>query len=358
MSHFTVVVVGENPEKQLAPFHEYECTGVDDEFVHDIDKKEEVIKEYKESKKSMVKTPDGELVDPYDDRFYREMTLDERIKHKNDMLGFQEELREKGMFVSNKRIHFIPEDCQEIEIPLCECMTLREYVESEGYDIVESKEEVNVYDKHKFRYAVFNGNEAVEIVQRTNPNSKWDWYMLGGRWTVFWKLKKGVQIRLGRPGIGRNEARKGYSDQARICDIDLDGMIEDRVKDALELWDKVHEVLDKHPPIIKWCDIDKTDIKKARKEYNGHPAMRELWDKRLFVEVEDFIVPQEKYIDDVTASVAVPFAVVMNEKWYAKGDMGWWAVTSNEINNWPEEYQKLIKDLPPETKLSLYDCHI
>ncbi len=27
MSHFTVLVVGDNVEEQLAPFHEFECTG-------------------------------------------------------------------------------------------------------------------------------------------------------------------------------------------------------------------------------------------------------------------------------------------------------------------------------------------
>jgi hypothetical protein len=26
MSHFTVLVIGDNPEEQLAPYHEFECT--------------------------------------------------------------------------------------------------------------------------------------------------------------------------------------------------------------------------------------------------------------------------------------------------------------------------------------------
>ena len=29
MSHFLVLVIGDNPEKQLAPYHEFECTVVD-----------------------------------------------------------------------------------------------------------------------------------------------------------------------------------------------------------------------------------------------------------------------------------------------------------------------------------------
>jgi hypothetical protein len=37
MSHFAVLVIGEDPKKQLAPFHEFECTGRNDEFVVDVD---------------------------------------------------------------------------------------------------------------------------------------------------------------------------------------------------------------------------------------------------------------------------------------------------------------------------------
>ena len=37
MSHFTVMVFGENVEEQLAPFHEFECTGTNDQYVQDVD---------------------------------------------------------------------------------------------------------------------------------------------------------------------------------------------------------------------------------------------------------------------------------------------------------------------------------
>ena len=33
MSHYSVLVIGENVEEQLAPFHEFECTGDDNEYV-------------------------------------------------------------------------------------------------------------------------------------------------------------------------------------------------------------------------------------------------------------------------------------------------------------------------------------
>ena len=46
MSHFSCVVIGDDPAFQLAPFHEFECTGRDDEFVQNIDRLEDVRSEY------------------------------------------------------------------------------------------------------------------------------------------------------------------------------------------------------------------------------------------------------------------------------------------------------------------------
>jgi hypothetical protein len=42
MSHFTVMVIGDDVEKQLAGFHEFECTGDDNEYVKDVDITDEV----------------------------------------------------------------------------------------------------------------------------------------------------------------------------------------------------------------------------------------------------------------------------------------------------------------------------
>jgi hypothetical protein len=37
MSHFTTLVIGDDVESALAPYHEYECTGVNDQYVVDVD---------------------------------------------------------------------------------------------------------------------------------------------------------------------------------------------------------------------------------------------------------------------------------------------------------------------------------
>lgn len=46
MTHFSVLIIGDNPEGQLAPYHQYECTGINDEYVKDVDCTSEFFKEF------------------------------------------------------------------------------------------------------------------------------------------------------------------------------------------------------------------------------------------------------------------------------------------------------------------------
>ena len=50
----------------------------------------------------------------------------------------------------------------------------------------------------------------------------------------------------------------------------------------------------------------------------------------------------------------IPFALIINGKWYEKGKMGWWGFVSDkkEENEWEDEFRQLIDKLPNETELS------
>lgn len=106
-----------------------------------------------------------------------------------------------------------------------------------------------------------NGN----IYSTYNPNSKWDWYTIGGRWTG---------------GLVTKEGRETNSDY--VSEID---------------WDKTN----------------------------------------------------------------IPFAFITpNGIWHEKGEMGWWAIVTNEKeqDNWEEEFKKAIKKLDNNVLVTLVDCHI
>ena len=129
MSHFTVMVIGENHEKQLAPFHEFECTGNNDEYVQDEDVTEEI---------------------------------QARIDDKEDPESIEEALGYYGL--EDK----IVDDESKVEKVGDECV-------------------------HKYGYAIVKDGKLIKAVNRTNPNRKWDWWQMGGRWSGFLKLKEGAE---------------------------------------------------------------------------------------------------------------------------------------------------------------------
>lgn len=45
MSHFSVMVIGDDIEEQLQPFHEFECTDTDDKYVQDVDVTAELLEQ-------------------------------------------------------------------------------------------------------------------------------------------------------------------------------------------------------------------------------------------------------------------------------------------------------------------------
>ena len=56
-----------------------------------------------------------------------------------------------------------------------------------------------------------------------NPNSKWDWWALGGRWTGIYKLRPGAITGIvGRTGVFGDPAPAGHVDVARKGDIDTE----------------------------------------------------------------------------------------------------------------------------------------
>ena len=159
-----------------------------------------------------------------------------------------------------------------------------------------------------------------------NINEKWDWYEMGGRWSGFFKLKEGASGKIGKPGVFNNNPRSGYVDQAFKKDIDFEGMIKDSIKIYEETWENSRNEKDIVTLYYKY-GIQKDDTK-------------------------------ESYIK--RGSSISTFAILFEGKWYEKGNMGWWGLVSNEKdeNEWDDEFNKLLNNLPDDTLLTLVDCHI
>lgn len=284
MSHFTVLVAGADLDAQLQPFHEFECTGVDDDFVIDKDITEEISGEAAEDEHGLS----GAL---------ENHGLDDRI--------------------------------------------------------VADESEVKRGDTHKYGFAVVVNGKLVRAVKRTNPNKKWDWWLIGGRWPRFWLLKDGSRCA-----------------SALKKDIDLPGMRDAAAVRITEQFSAFADLFTGEIP--DWAALlEQHGLEKARAIYNEHPMIVAIHerDQKLGRVLPLFGVSiREHFCNGDLAAVVErertkavsTFAVLLDGVWHERGSMGWWGSVSDARDEkvWAREYQAMLAQIPDDTLLSVIDCHI
>lgn len=292
MSHFTVLLIGDNIEEQLAPFCE---------------------------------------------------SLDYNNEEDRPFLEFKDDSEDLISYNENKPFEYAFEGKTPREV----------YPTYEAY--LKDWAGLSEKDTHTGKYGYWY-----------NPNAKWDWYVIGGRWPDFFKLKsKGSE----------------YTDQAKIKDIDFDGMRKKDGQEAKKRYESVERLFGSIPQLEKrWKDIvDKNgaysnmSIEDKRTLYHNQPSMKLLksaqistdiskedHDLLIWLNLEDYQVTKEDYIQKAMDGAISTFALIKDGKWFERGQMGWWGCVGNEKEEslWDTEFSNLIKDLPDETLLTVIDCHI
>lgn len=152
-----------------------------------------------------------------------------------------------------------------------------------------------------------------------NENARWDWWMVGGRWSGFLQL-------------------------------DYDPAEDPRNIETCDLCKGTGKRND--GPGQQQRRIDPTYTCNGC----GGKGKAVKWPTQWAQDVPG----NQCQIKDLPAGVRPSLAVVHEGKWYERGKMGWFGVVHNEKpdDQWNEEHAKLIKGLPPETWLTVVDCHI
>lgn len=305
MSHFTVLVIGENVEAQLQPFHEFECTGCNDQYVLD----EDITAEIQE------RIDDGETLD--------------------DALGYYG-LEEK-IVDDESKVDTVGDDCD-----------------------------------HKYGYAIVKDGVLIKAVNRTNPNRKWDWYQIGGRWSGMLRLKPGAKGMNGeRSWVNRGQPTDAnYCDSALKKDIDFTTMRDLACEEAAKRWDDAHAIIG-DCTWLTWKQVqaqitegqgEKTVWDVRREFYHAQEALKALREKfdNPFADLDEYLTPRFTFINAARNAAGTTFAVLKDGEWFEKGEMGWWGMVSDEKGQgvWNEQFAKLIDDLPDDTRLTVVDAHI
>lgn len=293
MSHFSVLITGPNIEEQLQPFHEFECTGTNDQYIQEQD--------------------------------------------------VTEECREKGL------------DWYGLEDRT-----------------VDSESEINREGEHKYGYAILNGDGTiVKAIKRTNPNSKWDWWVVGGRWSNFLKLKLGEKGERGIFGTERNEDT-GFCDQALKGNVDFEGMrntagAEAKVKYDRAVKSRLRCGFAGDATWLTWEHVRDVmfpgHIDKARAFYNEQPVLKavsNVLDEGPFANTDQYLLSREVYIQQARNKATVSYAVLHEGQWISRGEMGWFGCSNDKLTQeeWNSKVNEMLDSLPDNTLLTVVDCHI
>jgi hypothetical protein len=289
VSHFSVLVVTQSPDEEeltslLQPYHEFECTGIDDQYVQDIDLTEEALAQFAD-------------FDRNDDEF---------IFRVESYYGFP-----------------VKGDCSE---------------EDEAYGYITLDED----------------GKLKSVVRRTNPNRKWDWWQVGGRWSGLLLTRLGEKV-----------------DQAQKINIDFDLMVAKNISRQVQKYEMVQECLATQvEPFMTWEETRKLypgDIDKAQEVYNRQPAMIALRAKNEERGCFDFLFngfeemskqTLSDCIDQAKREALLTFAYLDTNGWQQRGQMGWFSVFSDKNDDWNFHLKKLIEEIPDDHYLTIVDCHI
>lgn len=365
MSHFSVLVIGENIEAALQPFHEFECTGTSDRYVVDVDETDEYRKQYADRTESRLRAPDGELFSPYDNHFYRDPTDEEKKKIGpftgsgvgNGLSWLSQDWGDgKGY---RAKIRFAPEGYEPVEVPTREMMSFRDWVEVHTErKIVQPGEEPDVNATHKYGYIrVDAAGEVVQIIDRTNPNKKWDWWTIGGCYSGRLLLKSGAK-----------------ADQASAGEVDWEGMLAEKARVAGETFDKIKATVGDRE-VLTWAQVHaraqagELTWDAARDLYNGQQILNELYESGAIGRwggAEDLsqvlsAPSREEYVDRYSKTMGTLWAMLYDGKWYERGEMGWFGMsdtTDESLADYATTFWATVRALPADTVVTCVDCHI
>lgn len=210
------------------------------------------------------------------------------------------------------------EECQDesltgrIKLLKERCKGKSEWTDEEIYD--DFVERMQQYNNSLFDNSSWFDEDG-NLVVTYNPDAKYDWYSVGGRWTGYFAKKPDGDGVLGVPGVFGNEPRENYVDIIKVKDIDWEQMTADIIKERSLRYDL--EMANNIDGITK----------------------------------EDYI---NRPISHAT------FAILHDGVWHEQGQMGWFAYVENEKpqDEWDAYFKSIINSLDPDDEVTLVDCHI
>lgn len=228
--------------------------------------------------------------------------------------------------------------------------------------------------KHKYGYVQVDSTGNVEaVIKRTNPNKKWDYWRVGGRYRAKLQVRdSAVSAVASDPSWEWRDSTdlpEGF-DSACVADIDFDKMKavavqarKDWASDCINKCGLSREAFDsgcrqQKESHAKWLKLEPRPRGDEYRQWLRESGYSDLADalKNNWELPDTDGKPLDEWIESAPPIAA--FAVVKDGNWYEKGRMGWWACVSDEDEQWDEKFNELVASLQPTQWVTFVDCHI
>jgi hypothetical protein len=313
VSHFPVLVAvpeDKTLDEVLLPYTEFECSGLDGAHIQEIDKTDEV-KADAERLGSMTKALD------YYGLLDRCVTDETQI----DRSGTHKYSYALVRYPQPVRLIDVSDGSEEPERPI----------------------------------------ELIKAVRRTNPNAKWDWWTVGGRWSEYAARDAGTPAELGLLDLTQRKFDRALQTRHLFWAARYDAAREPLPEAALT---RAQETLTGH-----WADVEQAHAiyfkpQDLALDTLAFKALEKI--NRWFMWSLSDAVDMHRLESDFIArhEWEAPFHAYLSLDgiWHEVGEMGWWAMCSEEnadtYNGEYGEFWTWFNGLPDDTQLYVVDCHI
>lgn len=212
-----------------------------------------------------------------------------------------------------------------------------------------------------------------------NPQSKWDWWSVGGRWhRSFIALPQHDGDPLLINGA-RSLVMEPQEDAPLTCDggprrmLDLETQRARAVGEASVRWHEFRKHMQQHPGTKPWSwhraevEAERMTIDEARERYHGQPGVKALMDLPRELAYRDdpfaeFAVALDVYLADGRAGAVPGWALLTVEGvWMERGSMGWFGMsdaTDASTDTYRNAANAYIDALDGDALLISVDVHI
>ena len=191
-----------------------------------------------------------------------------------------------------------------------------------------------------------------EVYSTYNPDSKWDWWVIGGRWDGFFN---GENIVLatdttisGKQEEARHDAEREYDKFEKATE----GL-------TFKPWSVFEKDLGHH--------ASEDALSQVREEYHAQKWVQAAKGVAGFIWTPPethFKVDKggrEAFVRERTLQAGVPYSFIdLGGNWCARGSMGWFGMSSDDKDqeDWSETYINYLHSVPEGTRVVSLDLHI